>query len=537
MFKHFYSRYGLALTMLNNNLETPDKVTSEMLVRELENGQEHFRLKPLLHEIKDGKVKFQYVGKSFLENNPKNIGSQGKFTEKLKEDLVEISYFLAPTVITSNKGAKNAWQGVSEIIESLKKTKKNIALVDAEAKMSVMPISGKINNGRQSQSNPRSSLFEVACAGITTFTDEKPAMLVGNAEPVCILPDLELRDLQRFIWIFKQMLKSQTNNLMLGKVKETKKDKENSKQISFNRPKICNGNFPFAPRQPLLGSAGLLGAIGRWARRANLSKEGSEVLESLKNRPIYIVKYGDASTVMYDEWVIELAKKDNLCDVIDSLERVEILSEEKQDYTSQKFQTFLLFASRFLQLFDEKSFQDFLATRAQYPKEIEKLFNTFFEKIMKKDEKLVRAARALGAWLNRVAYLAAKEEAKERAKAREERREKSDSDTLAKLNAKFLAEMESTVYSAKSHDALIAQVITRAGRLSFTNAPAEAIPFIDEIAAEKIELSEAKNLIVAYSRIKTTSKESSTSEPDEQQQTMEGDEDNKPNDETENETE
>lgn len=525
MFKHFYSRYGLALTMLNNNLETSaDKVTSEMLVRELENGQEHFRLKPLPHEIKDGKVKFQYLGKSFLESNPKNIVSQGKFTEESKEGKVEISYYLSPTIITSNKGAKNAWQGVSEIIRSLENTKKNIALVDAEAKMSVMPISGKINNGRQSQSNPRSSLFEIACAGITTFTDEKPAMLVGNAEPVCILPDLELKDLQRFIWIFKQMLKSETENLMLGKVKEDKK----GNSISFNRPKICNGNFPFAPRQPLLGSAGLLGAIGRWARRANLSKEGSEVLESLKSRPIYIVKYGDASTVMYDEWVIELAKNDNLCDVIDSLERVEILSDERQDYTSQKFQTFLLFASRFLQLFDEKSFQDFLATRAQYPKEIEKLFNTFFEKIMKKDEKLVRSARALGAWLNRVAYLAAKEEAKER-----EKRKESGKDTLEKLNAKFLAEMESTVYSAKSHDALIAQVITRAGRLSFTNAPAEAIPFIDEIAAEKIELSEAKNLIVAYSRIKTTSKESSNSEPEEQQQTMEGDEDNEPNDETE----
>lgn len=530
MFKHFYSRYGLALTMLNNNLGNPEEVTSEMLVRELENGQEHFRLKPLPYEIKDGKVKFQYLEKSLLDSNPKNIGSQGKFTENLKEDSVEVSYFLAPTIITSNKGAKNAWDGISEIIKSLKNTKKSIQLDDAEAKMSLMPISGKINNGKISQSNPRSSLFEIACAGITTFTNEKPAMLVGNAEPVCILPDLELKDLQKFIWIFKQMLKSETENLMLGKVKETKKDRGNSKKISFNRPKICNGNFPFAPRQSLLGSAGLLGAIGRWAKRANFSKEGNEVLESLKSRPIYIVKYGDASTVMYDEWVIELAKNDNLCDVIDSLERVEILSEERQDYTSQKFQTFLLFASRFLQLFDEKSFQDFLATRAEYPKEIEKLFNTFFEKIMKKDEKLVRSARALGAWLNRVAYLAAKEEA-------ETRGEKSDKNTLAKLNAKFLAEMESTVYSAKSHDALIAQVITRAGRLSFTDAPAEAIPFIDEIAAEKIELSEAKNLIVAYSRIKTMGTEISTSQPKDEPQTAEYEEIDETNDEKEDETE
>lgn len=528
MFNHFYSRYGLALTMVNNKLEKPEEVTPEMLVRELEDGLNHFRLEPLPLEVKEGKVKFQYLNKSFFENS-QNIGSQGKLLKELGGNSIEISYFLSPTIITSNKGAKNAWQGVSETIKSLEKTK-DVRQTNAEAKMSVMPISGKINNGKQSQSNSKSSLFEISCAAITTFTKEKPAMLVGNAEPICILPDLELKDLQKFIAIFKAMLKSETENLMLGKVKEYKKGA--SKQIAFNRPKICNGNFPYAPRQSLLGSAGLLGAIGRWAKRANFSKEGNEVLESLKNRPMYIVKYGDASTVMYGEWVIDLAKNDNLCDVIDALERVEILSEERRDYSSPKFQTFLLFASRFLQFFDEKSLQDFLYTRAEYPKEIEKLFNTFFEKIMKKDEKLVQSARALGAWLNWTAYYAAKEEAKAREK-NNTARQKNDAETIRKLNAKFLAEMESTVFSAKSHDALLAQVITRAGRLSFTSAPSEAIPFIDEVAAEKIELNEAKNLIVAYSRIRTTNKETITSQMEDETSEMPNEETEESNDETE----
>jgi len=497
---------------------------AEMLIRELENGQNHFRFEPLPFEIENGKVKFQYLKKAFFEDNQKSISSQGKFLKEIVENRVaEISYFLSPTIITSNKGSKNTWKGIVDIIHSLKKSK-NIISENVEAKMSVFPISGKINNGKMSQSNPRSSLLEIACGAITTTTDKKPAMLIGNAEPVCILPDLEIENLQKFIAIFEKMKESETKNLFLGKVKETKK--EDVTVLTFQRPKICNGNFPYAPRQSILGSAGLLGAIGRWAKRANLSKEGNEVLDSLKNRPMYIVKYGDASTVMYGEWVIDLAKNDNLCDVIDALERVEILSEKSRDYSSPKFQLFLFFASRFLQFFDDKSFQDFLSTRAEYPKEIEKLFNTFFEKIMKKDEKIVQSARALGAWLNRTAYFAAKKEA-------EAREKQNDREELRKLNAKFLAEMESTAFSAKSHDALIAQVITRAGRLSFTSAPAEAIPFIDEIAAEKIELNEAKNLIVAYSRIKTVNRKDSNMQSEDEPQISADDETDEFNDETE----
>jgi len=523
MFKHFYSRYGLALTMLNNNLASPEEVTAEMLIRELENGQNHFRFEPLPFEIENGKVKFQYLKKAFFEDNQKSISSQGKFLKEIGGNRVaEISYFLSPTIITSNKGSKNTWKGIVDIIHSLKKSK-NIISENVEAKMSVFPISGKINNGKMSQSNPRSSLLEIACGAITTTTDKKPAMLIRNTEPACILPDLELENLQKFIALFEKMKEGETQNLFFGKVKESKK--EDKILLTFQRPKICNGNFPYAPRQSLLGSAGLLGAIGRWAKRANYSKEGNEVLDSLKNRPMYIVKYGDASTVMYGEWVVDLAKNDNLCDIIDALERVEILSDEEKKFDSPKFQLFLLFASRFLQFFDEKSLQDFLSTRAEYPKEIEKLFNTFFEKIMKKDEKIIRAARALGAWLNRTAYFAAKNEAASR--------EKNDPETIRKLNAKFLAEMESTVFSAKSHDALIAQVITRAGRLSFESAPSEAIPFIDEIAAEKIELNEAKNLIVAYSRIKTVNRKDSNMQSEDEPQISADDETDEFNDETE----
>ena len=146
------------------------------------------------------------------------------------------------------------------------------------------------------------------------------------------------------------MLKSGTKELLFGKVNTNK----NKAEIvySFQRPKICSGNFPYAPRQSALGCVGLLGAIGRWAKEANCGDEGKHVLDSLKSRPIYIVEYGNAKSVSFGHWIVELAKNDFLSDIIDAIQYSKILSE--RDLSSTKYQLFFLFASRFFQLFELK---------------------------------------------------------------------------------------------------------------------------------------------------------------------------------------
>ncbi|MEC9487544.1 MAG: hypothetical protein UMU76_08630 [Prosthecochloris sp.] len=497
MVNHFYARYGLALTMLNNRLDSPDEVTPEMLISELENGQNRFRLEPLPFKIENDSVEFRYLSKDYFRENKARIGSQGKSIVQMGNDgSAVVSYFLAPTIITSNKGAGNAWKAVSDTQKELKGGK---FFASKEATMSLMPLSGKINNGKQSQSNAKSSLIEVASCAITTFTPHKPALLPklmsGETDPACIIPDLALNDLRRFIHLFQKMSSSGTKKLLMGKVKTNKKKTETV--YIFQRPKICSGNFPYAPRQSALGSVGLLGAIGRWAKEANYWVDGKRVLESLKSRPIYIVEYGNAKSVSYGHWIVELAKEDFLCDIIDAVQYSQILSEEKRDLSSPKYQLFFLFASRFFQLFEQKSFQDFLSIRAEYPQELEKLFNTYFINAMQKDETVVHSARALGHWLNSTAYWAALKEAENRDK-------QGDKEMIRKLKAKFLAEMESTVFAAKSHDALLAQVVTRAGRLSQSDAPNAATLFFDAVAAGKLTLEESKNLIVAYSRLRST---------------------------------
>lgn len=497
MVNHFYGRYGLALTMLKNKLNSPDEVTAEMLISEIENGQNYFRLEPLPFNLENEFVKFQYMSKSILNQTPERIGRQGESKIQFGNDIsATVSNYLSPTIISPDKAVGKAWIAVENVIDELKNSELSKRI---NGTMSLIPLAGKFNNGNNSQSYPKSSVIEIACCAITTFTPDKPALLpkltTGKTEPACIIPDLELNDLKRFIQLFRQMSESGTKNLLTGKVKINKKKAESL--YSFQRPKICSGNFPYAPRQSALGSIGLLGAMGRWAKEANYWDDGKRVLDSLKSRPIYIVEYGDAKSISYGHWIVELAKENFLCDIIDAIQYSHILSEEKRDRSSPKYQLFFLFASRFFQLFEQKSFQDFLSIRAEYPQELEKLFNTYFVNAMQKDETIVQSARALGQWLNNTAYWAARKEA-------ENRDQQGDKEMIRKLKAKFLAEMESTVFAAKSLDGLLAQVVTRAGRLSQSDAPNAATLFFDAVAAGTLTLEESKNLIVAYSRLRSS---------------------------------
>lgn len=75
---------------------------------------------------------------------------------------------------------------------------------------------------------------------------------------------------------------------------------------------------------------------------------------------------------------------------------------------------------------------------------------------------------------------------------------KSSDEELRKTKAKFLVELESSAFAAKSGDALVAQVITRAGRLSGSDAPSEASLFMEQAISGELELSKAKNLLISF---------------------------------------
>ena len=110
----------------------------------------------------------------------------------------------------------------------------------------------------------------------------------------------------------------------------------------------------------------------------------------------------------------------------------------------------------------------------------------------KLDKEIVTSDEELGKWLNYVAYRSAQKEVGS-----------SSWDEFIKAKAKVLVELESSVFSAKSGDALIAYTITRAGRLSGFDAPTEASLFMEKAASGELPLEQAKNLLIAFSRLKS----------------------------------
>ena len=195
---------------------------------------------------------------------------------------------------------------------------------------------------------------------------------------------------------------------------------------------------------------------------------------------------------------MELAKENKLYKIVLDLENSTLLSEERKSFDNPKYQQFHLFSTRFLQLFNEPSFRDFLSFRAYYEPEVVHLFNSYFINVglnqidMAIAKEIVTSAREMGKWLNYAAY-----------KAAEQSEEKSaGKDAILKSKAKFLVELESAAFSAKSGDELISHIVTRAGRLSGMDVPAEAQPFMDAACSEVITREQAQHLITAYARLR-----------------------------------
>lgn len=485
-FLHPYSRYGLALVMEENGLETRNEVNHEHLKSELIRGLNKFRIKPAENFEGVEQVKFNHMTYDFIISN-KIFQSKG---------LPNKGIFLSPNITSSDFQAGKTWLGANTLIEKLNGQKdKNENLT-----MSVFPMSGKFNNGKKSQSTPKALLTEVACAAIATSTPYKPCLAYrifkgGKTERsnTAIIPDLPLDKMIKFIALFKSMQSDVNNDLMVGRVFPETRGKGDKKETIYKpwRPKIFNGNFPNPPNSSAMGSIALLGAIGEWSKKANLWKDGQDVLESLVDVPIYMVSYGNAKTITYNHYVIELAKECRLNQVIDAIYYTKLFNAENRSQSKNEYQAFDLFSSRFLQLFNRPAFKDFLAFRAEYPNELKILFTTYFTKMEKINIEVVKSAKELGRWLNYVAYRTAKAEYPN-----------TKSEEFRKTKAKVLVEIESSAFSAKTGDALIAQVVTRAGRLSQMDAPPESDIYIEQTCSGELPLDNAKNLLMAFSRLR-----------------------------------
>lgn len=489
MIKHPYIQYAQALIMYKYQLKSPTEIKLELIISEIEKGLDAFSVKPSeLYEGKE-KVKFHFV--KIKNNAPQFI-------------------FLSPNIITSEKNARHLWNAAEDYIKKYMGSEENISKKSTEIGMSEVPLSGEFlifsENGNISRGYAKSSILEQGLGLVTTLTQNKPCLqyISGtekniSIENVCIIPDLLIQDMVDFIHVFERMNEQELpSDTMYGRVKKV----EGKKKISYEpkRPQIYRGNFPNAPMSSALGSIALLGALGEFAKKTN-STLAMKVLNQLKDIPIYLIKYGNASIFNYNHYIVDLAKTGCLRTIIDSMYHIYIYREGKREKGNIEYQKLDLYASRFLQSFTHPTFRDFMSIRAEYPNDLFVLFKTYFEKMEKIDPCVVISAKSLGQWLNLIAYKVSETE-RTITKDTEEKNATNEKEEKNVLKSKILIEFESTIFSAKSGDALIAQVMVRAGRLYNSDAPVDATRYIEETVSGNLPLDKAKNLLIAFMRLK-----------------------------------
>lgn len=471
---HAYIKYAIGLLMEEHGLQDEQSITFVEIKKELVRGLNAFCVRPIEDYVGKTEVKFEFTSD---KNNAKSY------------------VYLSPNCITSEVKAGNLYKVVKDICQ---KTEMDLSK-PYKILQSEVPTAGEFNvfsdKGNISRGKSSATVLSQCLALITSTTPLKPCLQYRSGagkvttDNVCLIPDIELSELVDFIKLFKRIrIQQLDSSLMVGKVKQV-----NGKVLRYEpkRPKIFNGNFPDAPRSSALGAIALLGAIGEMTKEEDTSQLAHRVLESLKDANFYLFKYGDAQVFSFNNYVIDIASKGQLRQIVDIMYRITLYNQGKRTTSNSfEYQKFDLFASRFLQMFSCAAFKDFLSFRAEYPSEITLLLNVYFNSMEKISEDIVKSARELGMWLNKVAYLSAKGTADSNSK-----------DDIRKAKAKVLVELESSVFAAKSGDALIAHTIARAGRLSGLDVPEMASLFMENTVSGLLPLEQAKNLLIAFSRL------------------------------------
>ncbi len=510
---HPYARYGLAIALSQARLSTSsltEDALREALAQAIESGLEEFRMKTDDDPQITRTLRFGPISSASLRQDAALVQSSG---------LAARGIYIYPTIITTDGNAKDTWKNAVAALESLRGGKKLDSVLDFSR--SFAPTTAKINNGTASQTPPRGTLLEVACALITTLTPIKPAAWPGRNTTV--IPDLELEHLRDFVGLFREMSLNQgRNDLMETKPRELPKQKADGTakrapakkppkkdappKSEYHRPRLHSGNYPFAPRDAgVFGAVGLLGAIGRWAREAGQVPWAERVLESLAGKPIYIISYDSISVVRFGHHIVRLSLEGELSKMIDALWRDTQLYADLESPRPRRdtpaYQLFYLQTSRFLQQLSPPAFADFLASRAEYPPQLQPLFEEYF---MSMDPAIVHSAGELGQWLNRTAYFVADGEVEAAASDRKAR--------VRKAKAKILVEFESAAMSAKSPTDMLSRISIRCGRLLNDDAPAAAKRFMDATASGEISQQEATHLLIAYMRLRSVPREGAPSQ-------------------------
>lgn len=476
MTTHPFLKYAIALLMVRNDLQKEEEIDEDHILDELKNGLNHYALKAPKEITGRNKIKYSFTKKDAEFSSPSFINKKAKDTiEKL-------------------------------IGNELTKDKLPLVGNPFAGEFSIFSSQGK---GLNERGKPNWTLRDYSLGCITLSTPDKPCYRDIKKKNWSLIPDLELPDMILFIKLFEEMYINETKNLLNGKVTWKKGEK-----YTLHPPRLLNGNFPSAPQTSAMGAIALLGAIGKFAKDAidQLSPEVCNVVKQLKDATIYLISSDEIKAFSFNHVIIDLASKGKLQSIVDSIYRIELFKvgsrskiDKFNDIRKNEYDRFDLFTSRFLTLFNKASFRGFFSFRAEYPNEMELLLKTYFCIMEKINEDIVNSAIAFGNWLNLQAFTYATKEIPVKKNLKKDE-EKENKEKQIELKNKILIQFESAIMSAKSGDSLIAFITTRAARLTGYDIDNGAKLFMSKVSGGELPLEQAKNLLIAFSRLKTVNK-------------------------------
>ena len=493
-FDHPYPRYGLAAALVQAGvgrewktlLDQPDALL-DAAQDAIRDGLQRFRIHTSGDLDSDRELQYRWLSNEELET-----GGQ----------KAEDGYYIAPHVVINDRNSRYLIREARSTLDELQDEGAVDPQASVKMKRSFAPFTSKLNQGTKTLSEPKSTKLEAVFSLVAALTSMKPAAQVDFTNQVMI-PDLDLEGLIRFVRLFRSMRDKETGeSLTLNRSEESNR----------KRPPLFDGNYPDAPGSSAFGPVGLMGAIGQWAERAGRLADARPVLDKMAGNPVYLVSYDGG--LMRQEFVghhaARLAEEHDLPSVIASLYRARFYNEDDNRLDSTNRQRFFRMAGRFLQLYTQPAFRDFLSFRVQYDRVFSPILTDYFMSEQAIDADIVQSARAYGAYLNDVAYHIARQEVEEN----EEQEGGGTGRNLYEAKTRALAQLESTAMSARRPSALFAQLNVDAGRQSNRDVPAAAERFLEATNAGEIDFDTAKDLVMAYMRLRSENGSENTQSDD-----------------------
>ena len=112
---------------------------------------------------------------------------------------------------------------------------------------------------------------------------------------------------------------------------------------------------------------------------------------------------------------------------------------------------------------------------------------------------IVQSARHLGHWINRGAYIAARDEVDKDKNVTSQDRDRK----IRQQKAKILVALDSMAMGARDATSMMGSIMRETGMLTQSDAPPEAIPFIDAACTgNPLGMDTARQLIMTYMRVR-----------------------------------